>query len=285
MWVRQVAVVFVCAAALAVAACGSGAGHQPVPSRPTPNLTSVDETATVLAPSAATPTPEASASTSDTGSSVLPLLLGDAFNGADTSAIGAGDATLQQYLLTASDLPSGYALVDASTERVHDGISSSGTIDVALASLTKGRPGDASATLVLSMAMKFSDLRDLDTAFAGLSGDALTSQLSGSGLPTGLFTDVKALPTDGLGGRATGFSLTMDLGSLLKTITGALGGTDATPPALPSGVPSQVRLRIYIFGQAQYAGAVMVADYGTPDARLDLLALSKIAESRLPTAP
>ncbi len=284
MRVRHVAITFVCVVALGATGCGSVAAHQPTSRRPTPNLTAIDETATALAPSPVTPTASASGSTTQTRSSVLPLLLGHAFGGANTSAIGAGDPTLQQHLLVATDLPSGYTSLSVSSERVHDGISNTGTIDVAIASLTNGRPGDASATLVLSMAMKFSDLRDLDRAFQGLSGDALNAQLAGSGVPDGLFTDVKALPTDGLGGRAAGFSLTMDLGALFKRLA-SFGSGAGTPIALPSNVPSQVRLRMYIFGQGQYAGAVMAADYGAPDSHLDLLALARTGEGRLPAAP
>jgi hypothetical protein len=282
---KALLVSLICVVGLLVAGCGAGAKSRPPSAQPTPNLTAVDETATAVAPPKATPTPSDAAAAS--GSSILPLLLGDAFgSGADTASLGAGDPALEQYLLRPSDLPDGYTSLDQNNQRVHDGISNSGTIDVATSTLAKGQQGDPNATLVLSMAMKFSDLRDLDHAFGDLNADSLQDQLGQSGaIPGGLFKDVKILPTDGLGGHAAGFSITMDLGALFGAISGGLAGDDGTPLAFPSDVPSQVRIQMYIFGQGQYAGAVMTASYGSEDQRLDLVSLAKTAETRLPSSP
>jgi hypothetical protein len=227
-----------------------------------------------------------SSSDETTGSGVLPLLFGDAFgNDGSAGVLGEGDPALKQYLLQISDLPDGFSVMETSTQQVRDGISNSGTADIATMITTHGQPGaDSDAEMLMSMAMHFSDLQDLDKAFSQIDSDAVTAQLGGSGLPAGLFKDVKTLPTDGLGDHATGFSMTMDLGQLLGGLASALGGDSGTPIALPSGVPSEMHMQMYIFARGSYAGAVMEISYGVAGSSLDLLPLAKLADGRLAKA-
>jgi hypothetical protein len=283
----RLALAFGCGLALvAGAACGGGGRRADVPQ---PALTAASGTATALAATEPSATPEVlpteAPSASETGSGVLPLLFGGALGDTNSArSIGSGDPSLQKYVLQASDLPRGYTVMSSGTQEVHDGISGSGTVDMAMMLAVHGQPESGDPRMLLSMAMRFSDLQALDKTFSQLDSKSLADQIGSAGLPQGLVKDVHTLPTDGLGAQATGFAMTMDIGKLIGSIASALG--DGTPAALPTGVPTSIQMQMYLFARGSYAGAVMAMTYGDASGSgPDLLSLAKVAERKLAGAP
>jgi hypothetical protein len=142
--------------------------------------------------------------------------------------------------------------------------------------------------MLMSMVMRFNDLQDLDTAFGSLSADQVQSQLGQlQDVPGGLFTDVHALDTTGLGDQAAGFSMTMDMGVLLQSIIGSFAdafGQAGTPVAIPTGVPTKIEMHMYFFGRGSYAGALMHMSFGDADGGVNELGLAKVIDQRLASA-
>lgn len=263
-------------------ACGSGDKAPAAPKR-TPAASAARATPT----SAAT---RASGSQSGDAANAVSLLLGRALTGdgdvTGSGSLGAGDPALEAYVLKQSDLPSGYRIERTESTRVSDGISGSGTADLAASIASSGQFDSGQGSMLMSMAMRFSDLQDLDKAFSQVNAEALASQLQSAGGTeyAGLFKDVHTLPTGDLGDHATGVAMTMDLASLFGSIAQALGGPSGTPVALPTGIPSGFTIRMYIFARGSLAGAVMHIYAGPAPAGVDELALARIVDGRLGTA-
>ncbi|HEX5479210.1 MAG TPA: hypothetical protein VFY79_05770 [Dehalococcoidia bacterium] len=281
---RRFAVLLVIVALPVGVACGSG---KSAPSAPAHDITPT--TAAAIATSAA-----ASATETGSGSSIVPLFLQDALSGVSSSpgssiaGLGQGDPTLEQYLLTQADLPSGYTAGETFNARAPDGISKTGGGDMAAAVAMKGTPDSGDGDMLMSMVMRFNDLQDLDTAFGSLSADQVQSQLGQlQDVPGGLFTDVHALDTTGLGDQAAGFSMTMDMGVLLQSIIGSFAdafGQAGTPVAIPTGVPTKIEMHMYFFGRGSYAGALMHMSFGDADGGVNELGLAKVIDQRLASA-
>ena len=279
--------ILACPVVLAVVfalACGSGDKAPAVATR-TPATGAARATPSPV-PAAAQP----SGAQSGGAANAVSLLLGRALTGdgdvTGSGSLGAGDPALEAYVLKQSDLPSGYRIERTESTRVSDGISGSGTADVAASIATSGQFDSGQGSMLMSMAMRFSDLQDLDKAFSHVNAEALASQLQSAGGTeyADLFKDVHTLPTGDLGDHATGVAMTMDLASLFGSIAQALGGPAGTPVALPTGIPSGFTIRMYIFARGSLAGAVMHIYAGAAPRGVDELALSRIVDGRLAAA-
>jgi hypothetical protein len=271
-------------ACIAVSACGSG-----------------DKTAPTVAPST-TATPAASAIDLSGGSRVtleagdgaagddgdiLSLLLSNGLGSGDVpSPAGAkpGDPALERYLLQSGDLPAGYRIVRTTNLSAGDGISDTGTVDMATSIAERGTTGSPDADMLVSMVMRFSDLQDLEKSFSQVDADAIKAQLATAGGQEfeGLFKDVRTLDTGDLGDHASGVTMTMDLSSLFGSFAEAFSGISGTPVALPTGIPSGFTIRMYLFARGSYGGAVM--HVYAADQHIDELSLARIIDRRLADA-
>jgi hypothetical protein len=279
-------VIALLSASLAVAACGG----DKEPNREPPAGRSPAATAAVPASTAAPESTEASSrdgvGASGSAEGVLSFLFDNALSGAGSggfpgAAAGEGDDSLKAYLLSSADLPDGYTSFGEFAFRVEDGISEYGAVDMAASMAMTGDP-EAFASgedfgVLMSLAMRFEDLQDLESAFGELGGlteddlrDALAQGGEGFG---GMFSDIRLLDVSGLGESAMGMGITLDLAALGE----AFGGE------MPGDAPSAMTMRMYFFGQGQYAGGLLRIGAGAdlPE-DVDELALARVIQSRLP---
>ena len=286
------ALTLLAAVALLAAACGSG-DKKAAPTQPPKD--------TPAAVASATPKAENTRSVagSDAGEKTIGSVFGTLFtsgvlgggNGGDagTPQFAPGDPALEQYVLSAGDLPDGFTLQQTGAVRVPDGLSAAGKGDIAMSIATKGdvQGDDPRGTVMLmSMAMKFDDLQDLGSALEDAQGvteqqlrDAIeqnTGSIPGLGV-----TDVHVLDADGLGDGGFGMSMTLDMGEFLKTLQSAFEGSDATPdPSLDDFV---LNMKMYVFGRGDLGAGVISMSFGRgAQTGVDELALAKVVDSKLP---
>ncbi len=291
--------------ALLAASCGSDKpSSQPTA---TPAATEAAATAAPRATSTSPATPTRTArttatpakSTSGTSSeNTFGRVFGSVFGGALSSSagatgsltgLGAGDPTLEQYLPSNSQMPSGYTNSPAYSFRAPDGITSTGGMNISarIANSGDASSGDFSSLgVVAAMVIKPDDLQDLGNAFASFKDlsqqdleDAIASSSGGGALPFKL-TNVSKLDAPGLGDGAAGFQMTIDISALGELISGFAGGSGADVPKL-----NAITMRMYFFARGDYAGAVLrLAFTDTLPTGVDELALAKIIDEKLKSA-
>jgi hypothetical protein len=261
-------------------------------------VTPAEETS-VAAPTS-TPQPAAVADPGDAGGgasgggdlgSILgnvlgPSLSGFASGGGDLPGLQEGDPALLQYVLRSGDVPPGYASMGESTFRAPDGISTGGSADMAMSMFASGDPasGDiAAGAFLMSMAMQFEDLTDLEAMFdAGNLSEADLQQAFEAGGSLGLeVTEFELLNTSGLGDNAVGLTVTIDMGALFEGLEEAFG--EGAPPGVDLDALSRITMKMYMFGRGDRAGAVMHMGFGAALAGydVDLLALARTVDGRL----
>jgi hypothetical protein len=273
------------AASIALSAACGGAAK----AAPTATTQSVIPAATAAPSPSATPPVSAAAAQKAVGSIFSTLFSSGAISAASGSSstsqpASAGDSSLKQYLLKANQFPAGYDNVEETSTRVSDGVSASGTIDVAASVATRGdaMADDPTGVSILgSMVMKPQDLQALGSALSSaneLTDQDLEDAISGSagtfgGLKIG---DVHLLDASGLGDGGFGMSLSMDLSGLADIIGTPTTGSAALP---------KLQMRIYLFAHGNYLGGIVHVAFGALDPEGVDLALAHLVDANLQSAP
>jgi hypothetical protein len=271
-------------AILALVIAGCGGGDKPS-GKPASTPAGIDVTA---APAAKTGDFDGTTSGSSSGA------LGDIFNTVFSSALGGGpsddsagepDPGLADYLPPDSALPSGFEPVGQYTFRTPDGISGSGSMDIAAEMAVSGdiKSNDpTNLTMLMAMVIKPEDVQEFGEAF-GQFKDADKDELEdalregASGFSALEIADVKVLDADGLGQGGMGFQMTIDMSGLADMF----GASIEDGPQI-----GKITLRMYMFAEGDYVGAVMrlaFSDQLSDD--VDDVALARIIDNNLKKAP
>ena len=205
-------------------------------------------------------------------------------DGSQPHTFDSGDETLKQYLLSDSDLPSGFTPEGTFTASVPASDSFSGG-DAAVSIASKGGPNgtDFNGMMLGSLVVRTNDASQLEQAFSeagAFSGDDLQNLLGSNSAP--FITNVQTLDTSGLSDHAIGISVTMDFSQLISAFAGAFGASpDASDPSLTSMV---MTMHIYMTVHGDLAGGVMSVAFGSASDDVNELALARIVDQKLQAA-
>lgn len=260
-------------ASLAAVACGSG-DKSPAPTR-TPDRDA-------QAAPTAQPTGADSTTSDSSGDGPFGDLLGLMFNSSIGEATGGdnapalGDAgDLGKYLLKEGDLPDGYAPMGDVSFTVPDDAGEFAGATMAVSTFERGdlesdTPKDSA--LVMSMVLQPPDADALAKAFDkasdGLSDEEMREVINsanGGGALGIEFRDVGTLDTGGLGDRAVGFGMTMDMSGFFEAIGESFGGTMSDDDRDALAAFGAITMRMYMFERNGLGGAVMRVAFGGGD--------------------
>ncbi|TAK55533.1 MAG: hypothetical protein EPO22_14395, partial [Dehalococcoidia bacterium] len=250
--------------ALVAVACGGG-DKKPAPTQP-PEATATTAPSSSSSPAASGGGEEAVGGIFNTIFSSGALTRGA--GGPDGGAMPAGDESLKQYLLTASDVPSGYTSMGDFSYRLPDGISKDGSMDMAASMFMAGDPmatDPSGSTIMMSMVLKPDDLTQLGEQFSAaenLSEQDLRDALAqgGEGLGGVKITDVQVLDASGLGEGGFGMAMTIDMSELLGGFANSAAAADAGVDVASLGT---MTMRMCIFAKGDYAAGIVRMGFAT----------------------
>jgi hypothetical protein len=220
------------------------------------------------------------------------LGLGGATGGGPSGLPGAqtGSGDLEQYLLTADDLPPGYESMGVFSMRMPESgaqefpggefaMSMWATDDFAGSEIPDGsmlmvavmRPDDPAA------------IEDFAGGCGGFDEGELTDALDGGGPMLGIeFKDVAELDSTGLGDQACGIAMTLDMSGFFENLMEGFGdafGEEMPPEVLEAFSAFQMRMRF--FGEGDKLGMVMQMGFGADAELIDDLALAQKLRANL----
>jgi hypothetical protein len=292
---------------LALAGCGGGdkkTESEPT-SRPAATVESVDDGDDADEGDADSDDGDSEDGDNDSASSSTGAV-GDLFNsvfsngfsgGGSAAGMGGGDESMLGLLPDSSDFPSDYTPLGEFTFSAPAGSSELGAADMAMTMAMKGDmaalgaatdPSEmdfSSIEMMMAMVMRPEDLQELGDAFAeieNLDEEDIQREIDrGFGEMEGFTVEnFEVLDGSGLGDGGFGMEMTIDM-SAFGELFGAFAGGSENAPELDA-----MTMRMYIFGQGDYVGAVMRFAFsdtlGEGTAELDL---AEIIEQKLADAP
>lgn len=270
------------AAVFALAIAGCGGGDKKTESEPTerPAATSVatdgdsdaddNDSDSDDADNEDSDDSDSESSSSGAVSDLFSSVFSSGFSGGGSSAgLGGGDQSMLAFLPSEDDFPSDYTSLGEFTFSAPAGSSELGAVDMAMTMAMKGDMASLGAVedpseidfssieMMMAMVMRPEDLQELGDAFEeikNLDEEDIQDEISrGFGEDMEGFTvqNFEVLEASDLGDGGFGIEMTIDM-SAFGELFGAFAGGSENAPQLDA-----MTMRMYIFGQGDYVGAVM----------------------------
>ncbi len=221
------------------------------------------------------------------------LGLGGATGGGPSSLPGVqmGSGDLEQYLLTAADIPAGYTNSGPFSMKLPADVANDFPASEVAASMWTSSELQSSefptgGSMLMVMVVRPDDpsaVEEFADQMKAFGEDDILDSFGADGSTFGVeIKDVEQLDSTGLGDQASGIALTMDMSGFFEGLAEGFGDEldEEMPPELLD-VFSAFKMRMRFFGEGDKIGAVMQIGFGADADLADDLALAQRLRSNL----